>query len=134
MRELERVFAFCVLLNNVLDYSSTLKMDAIHSCEMSVKIYRTTRRHIPEDANFHCNCCEILLCLVYAKSNVSVNGSEVLKTLPASCWSPASLIFLRWRWYVRPKRRLIFQRTTRRFMRDIFKRRCLQKQTKLMLR
>jgi hypothetical protein len=55
--------AFCFLLN-VFAYSSTLKMDAVRSYEMSVIVYRTTRCHIRE---------------------VSVHGSEFLKTFLPAC-------------------------------------------------
>jgi hypothetical protein len=37
------------LLNGLLNYSSTLKMEAIRSSETSGATQRTTRRHIPED-------------------------------------------------------------------------------------
>jgi hypothetical protein len=37
------------LLAGLLNYSSTLKMEAIRSSETSGAIQRTTRRHIPED-------------------------------------------------------------------------------------
>jgi hypothetical protein len=37
------------LLAGLLNYSSTLKMEAIRSSETSGATQRTTRRHIPED-------------------------------------------------------------------------------------
>jgi hypothetical protein len=37
------------LLDGLLNYSSTLKMEAIRSSETSGATQRTTRRHIPED-------------------------------------------------------------------------------------
>jgi hypothetical protein len=37
------------LLDGLLNYFSTLKMEAIRSSEMSDATQRTTRRHIPED-------------------------------------------------------------------------------------
>jgi hypothetical protein len=40
--------------------SSTLKMEAICSSEMSVETQRTTRRHIPEDDTIHNHRCENL--------------------------------------------------------------------------
>jgi hypothetical protein len=36
-----------------MTYSSTLKMEAICSSEMSVDFQRATRRYIPEDRNLH---------------------------------------------------------------------------------
>jgi hypothetical protein len=38
-----------------LAYSSILK--AVHSSEVSVNVYRTRRRHVPEDSSFHSHCC-----------------------------------------------------------------------------
>jgi hypothetical protein len=40
-------FAFNCLLVGLLDFSSTLKMEALCSSETSVATQRTTRRHIP---------------------------------------------------------------------------------------
>jgi hypothetical protein len=40
--------------------SSTLKMEAICSSEMSVDIQRTTRRYIPEGSTLHNHRCENL--------------------------------------------------------------------------
>jgi hypothetical protein len=48
--------------------SSTLKMEAICSSEMSVEARRTTRRHIPEDDTlqfFYCCVC------IHYRGNVS---------------------------------------------------------------
>jgi hypothetical protein len=44
--------ATCLLVG-LLDFSSTLKMEAICSSETSVDTQRTTRRHIPEDDTLH---------------------------------------------------------------------------------
>jgi hypothetical protein len=41
------------LLAGLLNYSSTLKMEAIRSSETSDATQRTTRRHIPEDDTLH---------------------------------------------------------------------------------
>jgi hypothetical protein len=41
------------LLDGLLNYSSTLKMEAICSSEMSGATQWTTRRHIPEDDTLH---------------------------------------------------------------------------------
>jgi hypothetical protein len=41
------------LLAGLLNYSSTLKMEAIRSSETSGATQRTTRRHIPEDDTLH---------------------------------------------------------------------------------
>jgi hypothetical protein len=43
------------LLAGLLNYSSTLKMEAIRSSEMSGTTQRTTRRHIPEEDTLHLN-------------------------------------------------------------------------------
>jgi hypothetical protein len=43
-----------------LAYSSTLKMKAIRSSEMSVDFYRTTQAYIPEDSTLHSHLCENL--------------------------------------------------------------------------
>jgi hypothetical protein len=48
--------ATCLLVG-LLDFSSTLKMEALCSSETSVATQRTTRRHIPEDntlRTYHC--------------------------------------------------------------------------------
>jgi hypothetical protein len=52
-------FATC-LLAGLLNYSSTLKMEAIRSSETSGTNLRTTRRHIPEDDTLHNHRCENL--------------------------------------------------------------------------
>jgi hypothetical protein len=41
------------LLDGLLNYSSTLKMEAIRSSETSGATQRTTRRHTPEDDTLH---------------------------------------------------------------------------------
>jgi hypothetical protein len=41
-------------------YSSTLKMEAICSCETSVDFQRNTRRYIPKDSTLHNHRCENL--------------------------------------------------------------------------
>jgi hypothetical protein len=47
------------LLDGLLNYSSTLKMEAIRSSETSRATQRTTRRHIPEDDDtLHNHRCE----------------------------------------------------------------------------
>jgi hypothetical protein len=46
--------------NALLNYSSTLKMEAIRSSETSGATQRTTRRHIPEDDTLHNHRCENL--------------------------------------------------------------------------
>jgi hypothetical protein len=38
-----------IILDGLLNYSSTLKIEAIRSSETSGATQRTTRRHIPED-------------------------------------------------------------------------------------
>jgi hypothetical protein len=43
------LFATCLLASFAEPISSTLKMEAICSSEMSVETQRTTRRQIPED-------------------------------------------------------------------------------------
>jgi hypothetical protein len=43
-----------------LAYSSTLKMEATCSSEMSVDFYRTTRIYVPEDTTLHNHRCENL--------------------------------------------------------------------------
>jgi pyoverdine/dityrosine biosynthesis protein Dit1 len=43
-----------------LPFSSTMKMEAIHSSETSVNIYVTTRRYILEDNMFHSHRLEKL--------------------------------------------------------------------------
>jgi hypothetical protein len=48
------------LLDGLLNYSSTLKMEAIRSSETSGAIQRTTRRHIPEYDTLHNHRCENL--------------------------------------------------------------------------
>jgi hypothetical protein len=48
------------LLVGLLDFSSTLKMEAICSSETSVATQRTTRPHIPEDDTLHNHGCENL--------------------------------------------------------------------------
>jgi hypothetical protein len=74
--------ATCLLAEPI---SSTLKMEAICSSETSIKIQRTTRRHIPEDDTLHnhgcenlksynqiflCLSCELFLIIVIIKQNV----------------------------------------------------------------
>jgi hypothetical protein len=51
-------------------YSSTLKMEAICSSEISVVIQRITRRYIPEDDTLHNHRCEnlksyVLICAIH---------------------------------------------------------------------
>jgi hypothetical protein len=48
------------LLVGLLDFSSTLKMEALCSSETSGATQRTTRRHIPEDDTLHNHRCENL--------------------------------------------------------------------------
>jgi hypothetical protein len=50
---------FC-LLAGLLNYSSTLKMEAIRSSETSGTTLRTARRHIPEDDTLQNHRCENL--------------------------------------------------------------------------
>jgi hypothetical protein len=50
----------CGLLVGLLDFASTLKMEALCSSETSVATQRTTRRHIPEDDTLHYHRCENL--------------------------------------------------------------------------
>jgi hypothetical protein len=45
------------LLVGLLDFSSTLKMEALCSSETSVATQRTTRRHIPEDDTLQNSSC-----------------------------------------------------------------------------
>jgi hypothetical protein len=45
--------------------SSTLKMEAICSSEMSVDTQRTTRRYMPEDETLHNHRCENLKSYIY---------------------------------------------------------------------
>jgi hypothetical protein len=47
-------------MDSCLAYSSTLKMEATCSSEMSVAFQRTTRRYIPEDRTLHNHRCENL--------------------------------------------------------------------------
>jgi hypothetical protein len=56
------VYSACHLLTCwfLLKFSSTLKMEAICSSEMSVASQQTTRRHIPEDVTLHNHHCENL--------------------------------------------------------------------------
>jgi hypothetical protein len=44
----------------MLNYSLTLKMEAIRSSETSGATQRTTRRHTPEDDTLHNHRCENL--------------------------------------------------------------------------
>jgi hypothetical protein len=46
-----------------LAYSSTLKMEAICSCEKAVDFRRTTQSYTPGDRSLHNHCCEIHLLL-----------------------------------------------------------------------
>jgi hypothetical protein len=48
------------LLAGLLNYSSTLKMQAIRSSETSGTTLRITRRHIPEDDTLQNHRCENL--------------------------------------------------------------------------
>jgi hypothetical protein len=48
------------LLVGLLDFSSTLKMEALCSSETPIATQRTTRRHIPEDDTLHNHRCENL--------------------------------------------------------------------------
>jgi hypothetical protein len=50
----------CSLLVGLLDFSSTLKMEALCSSETSVATQQTTRHHIPEDYTLHNHHCENL--------------------------------------------------------------------------
>jgi hypothetical protein len=50
----------CFVLVPCMDYSSTLKMEAVCSFKTSVNIYRTTRCHIPEARTCHSHHCENL--------------------------------------------------------------------------
>lgn len=54
------VLAVYLLMVSCLLCSSTLKMEAVRSFEMSVKLYYTTQHDVPEDSNFHSHCCEKL--------------------------------------------------------------------------
>jgi hypothetical protein len=51
---------FSKILDGLLNYSSTPKMEAIRSSETSGATQRTTRRHIPEDDTLHNHRCEKL--------------------------------------------------------------------------
>jgi hypothetical protein len=51
--ELAALLAACLSWFRCLDYSLTLKVEAIYSSETSVAFRRTTRRYIPEDKNHH---------------------------------------------------------------------------------
>jgi hypothetical protein len=45
------LFAACFMPVSCLDYSLTLKMEVIYSCETSVDFKRTAQRYNPEDIN-----------------------------------------------------------------------------------
>jgi hypothetical protein len=47
------------LLVGLLDFSSTLKLEALCSFETSVATQRTTRRHIPEDDTLRSLPCSL---------------------------------------------------------------------------
>jgi hypothetical protein len=51
-----------------LVYSSTLKIEAISSCETLAKFYRTTLVHISENCTLHCYCCQTSISLKKLKS------------------------------------------------------------------
>jgi hypothetical protein len=65
------------LLTGLLNYSSTLKMEAICSSETSGATQRTTRRHIPEDYTLHNHRSENLKS--YKTSFAIYNSFENLK-------------------------------------------------------
>jgi hypothetical protein len=56
--------------------SSTLKMEAICSSEMSVETRRTTRRHIPEGDTLHNHRCE----------NLKSYSSSAILAIPSILW------------------------------------------------
>jgi hypothetical protein len=51
-RHIGRMNASC------LDYSSTLRMEALYSSETFVNMYRITQRRIPENTGRHSHRCE----------------------------------------------------------------------------
>jgi hypothetical protein len=57
--QLNKLLATC-LLAGLLNYSLTLKMEAIRSFETSGTTLRTTGRHIPEDVTLQNHRCENL--------------------------------------------------------------------------
>jgi hypothetical protein len=56
----EYILLATCLLAGLVNYSSTLKMEAIRSSETSGTTLWTTRRHIPEDDTLQNHCCENL--------------------------------------------------------------------------
>jgi hypothetical protein len=58
-------------------YSSTLKMEAVHSSEALVNIYQTTWQHIPEDSLFHVNLVSHKYDLVAAGTKRRIKWSKI---------------------------------------------------------
>jgi hypothetical protein len=56
----EALLATCFLLVSCLSYSSTLKMEAVHSSEMMVDVCQTAQLYILENNTLHSHCSENL--------------------------------------------------------------------------
>jgi hypothetical protein len=72
----------CCLLVTCLAHSSILNMDAVRSSEMSVNIWRTTRRHITQNSNlrnyysvsiFSFSFSSILFCWFFSSMHLSLH-------------------------------------------------------------
>jgi hypothetical protein len=65
-----------------LAYSSILKMEAVCSSEMSIYVYRTTQRYIPEDSILHSHHPKNLKPIISSPSSLHImeSGDSDIKT------------------------------------------------------
>jgi hypothetical protein len=76
-----------LLLGYFLSISSTFKVETVRSSKISVNVYQTTRRHIPEDSTLHAHRCENL------RSNMllyQLSSSRLLRPLASLFYPPGA--------------------------------------------
>jgi hypothetical protein len=86
------------LLDGLLNYFSTLKMEMIRSSETSGAAQRTTLRHIPEDDTLHNHRCENLksyvYCHIYKTQHWSLTSARWIHSIPSHPISVRSILVL----------------------------------------